>query len=61
MKARGGHFIRDDIATFDAPFFSITPNEASCMDPMQRWLLETTYNALEDGRLHFLLPDHGNC
>ena len=55
IKAKGGHFIQDDVAAFDAPFFSITPNEASCMDPMQRWLLETTYKALEDGGFHSFL------
>lgn len=47
--------MRDDVAAFDAPFFSITPEEASCMDPMQRWLLETAYKALEDGELYPLI------
>jgi acyl transferase domain-containing protein len=45
------HFLKDDIAAFDAPFFSITPAEAACMDPQQRWLLETAYRALENGKL----------
>lgn len=49
MNVRGGHFIKEDIAAFDAPFFQMTPVEASSMDPMQRWLLETTYEALENG------------
>lgn len=56
MRAKGGHFIQDDVAAFDAPFFSITPNEASCMDPVQRWLLETTYKALEGGGFHLFSP-----
>jgi acyl transferase domain-containing protein len=47
---RGGHFIADDPARFDAPFFSIQPAEAECMDPQQRFLLETSYHALENGK-----------
>lgn len=45
---KGGHFIKEDIAGFDAPFFSITPVEAECMDPQQRWLLETSYEVFEN-------------
>ncbi|KAE8314467.1 hypothetical protein BDV41DRAFT_575726 [Aspergillus transmontanensis] len=48
MNGRGGHFIKDDIAAFDAAFFSIRPKEAASLDPQQRWLLETTYQALEN-------------
>ncbi|KAI0553284.1 lovastatin nonaketide synthase [Xylaria curta] len=48
LPLRGGHFITEDLSTFDAPFFSITPNEAACMDPQHRKLLETAYHALED-------------
>ncbi|KAL9945874.1 Type I Polyketide synthase [Verticillium nonalfalfae] len=43
----GGYFLKEDIAKFDAPFFNITNNEASAMDPQQRQLLECTYEALE--------------
>ncbi|TVY43111.1 Reducing polyketide synthase [Lachnellula subtilissima] len=39
---------RDDIAAFDAPFFSISREEAETMDPQQRALLETTYRAFEN-------------
>ena len=49
LNVRGGHFIKEDLACFDAPFFSITPAEAECMDPQHRWALETTYRALENG------------
>ncbi|KAE8851971.1 hypothetical protein HRS9122_02258 [Pyrenophora teres f. teres] len=48
VKNRGGHFLADDPARFDAPFFSIQPAEAECMDPQQRLLLETSYHALEN-------------
>lgn len=49
IPLRGGHFIKEDIGAFDAPFFSIAPNEAACMDPQHRRMLETAYHALEDG------------
>ncbi|KAF2202683.1 phenolpthiocerol synthesis polyketide synthase ppsA [Delitschia confertaspora ATCC 74209] len=47
MNNRGGHFLKDDISAFDAPFFSISPAEAQSMDPMQRHLLEVVYEATE--------------
>jgi len=49
LSFKGSHFIKDDIACFDAPFFSITPAEASCLDPQQRGLLECAYLTLENG------------
>lgn len=48
LHTRGAHFIKEDLGVFDANFFSITPSEASAMDPMQRILLETTYRAFEN-------------
>ncbi|KAB8227946.1 uncharacterized protein BDW43DRAFT_316356 [Aspergillus alliaceus] len=45
---RGGHFLKGDLGEFDASFFSISPAEASGMDPLHRILLETTYRALEN-------------
>ncbi|KAI0198779.1 putative polyketide synthase [Astrocystis sublimbata] len=48
MPIQRGHFIEEDLSLFDADFFSISPSEASSMDPMQRWLLETVYRALEN-------------
>ncbi|KAF5531595.1 polyketide synthase [Fusarium napiforme] len=50
-NGKGGHFITDDVAAFDAPFFSLTAKEASAMDPMQRWTLEATYHAFENAGL----------
>ena len=49
MNCRGGNFVTGDLAAFDAPFFSISPSEAACIDPQQRILLETSYRALENG------------
>ncbi|KAI9644954.1 hypothetical protein NHQ30_006989 [Ciborinia camelliae] len=51
LPFRGGHFIEGSIAAFDAPFFSISSQEAMGMDPLQRGLLETTYRALENAGL----------
>ncbi|KND87187.1 Lovastatin diketide synthase LovF [Tolypocladium ophioglossoides CBS 100239] len=48
IPLRGGHFVKEDLGAFDAPFFSITPAEAECMDPQHRRMLETAYHALED-------------
>lgn len=45
---RGGHFLDQDISTFDAGFFGIPPSEAYAMDPQQRIQLESAYEALED-------------
>ncbi|KAF7133670.1 hypothetical protein CNMCM5793_004968 [Aspergillus hiratsukae] len=49
LGARGGHFLEEDVAGFDAPFFNITAQEATAMDPTARMLLEVTYEALENG------------
>ncbi|RYP82307.1 hypothetical protein DL769_001709 [Monosporascus sp. CRB-8-3] len=48
IPVRGGSFLQEDLGAFDAPFFSISPNEAACMDPQHRRMLETAYHALED-------------
>ncbi|RWA07679.1 hypothetical protein EKO27_g7407, partial [Xylaria grammica] len=48
MCSGGAHFLKDDPACFDAPFFSISSKEAASMDPQQRMLLETAYHAMEN-------------
>ncbi|PBK66294.1 ketoacyl-synt-domain-containing protein [Armillaria solidipes] len=47
MGAHTGNFI-DDPDAFDNKFFNISPREARSMDPQQRVLLHTAYEALED-------------
>lgn len=43
----GGNFLKEDLGLFDAPFFSLTAQEATSMDPLQRLLLECTFEALD--------------
>lgn len=45
----GGYL--EDIASFDAEFFGLSPVEAANMDPQQRILLTLTWEALEDAHL----------
>ncbi|PON28957.1 beta-ketoacyl synthase domain-containing protein [Trichoderma gamsii] len=48
INQKGGHFIDQDIATFDAGFFGIAQQEADTLDPQQRVVLETTWEAVEN-------------
>jgi epothilone polyketide synthase D len=45
---RIGGYVQQRIQQFDAAFFGISPREAACLDPQQRFLLEVTWEALED-------------
>jgi acyl transferase domain-containing protein len=47
MSSKGGHFLPDDIYAFDAPFFNMTADEATAMDPQHRMLLECAFEATE--------------
>ncbi|MCS4492054.1 polyketide synthase Pks13 [Corynebacterium sp. ES2715-CONJ3] len=45
----GGYL--DDIASFDAEFFGLSPLEAANVDPQQRIILELTWEALENAHI----------
>ncbi|KAH7322511.1 reducing type I polyketide synthase [Stachybotrys elegans] len=51
MNVTGGHFLKEDVGLFDAPFFNLTPEAASTMDPQCRLLLEIAYEAFENAGL----------
>ncbi|WP_437965697.1 SDR family NAD(P)-dependent oxidoreductase [Sorangium sp. So ce260] len=46
--SRWGGFVQQRIELFDALFFGMSPREAASLDPMQRWLMEVSWEALED-------------
>jgi acyl transferase domain-containing protein len=41
--------LEQNIAAFDAPFFTVNAKEAAGMDPAKRLLLEVAYEAFENG------------
>ncbi|QVM05380.1 Type I Iterative PKS [Coccidioides posadasii str. Silveira] len=48
---RGGHFLEEDLALFDAAFFNFSAETASTLDPQFRLQLESVYEALENAGL----------
>ncbi|KAI1455311.1 putative polyketide synthase [Annulohypoxylon moriforme] len=48
INQKGGHFIDQPIAAFDAGFFGISSVEAEALDPQQRVMLETSWEAVEN-------------
>jgi len=56
---KGGHFLDEDVAAFDAAFFNYSAEMAQAVDPQFRLQLESTYEALENGLL--LVPSHYGC
>ncbi|KAI9661826.1 MAG: Type I Iterative PKS [Bathelium mastoideum] len=51
VHIQGGHFLQEDIAHFDAPFFNFSSELAATLDPQFRLQLESVYEALENAGL----------
>ncbi|KAM3068356.1 hypothetical protein ACMFMG_009493 [Clarireedia jacksonii] len=50
-NVRHSYMLDDDLRLFDAKFFNLSNNEADSIDPQQRLLMETVYEAMESGGL----------
>ncbi|MBD1582911.1 type I polyketide synthase [Pseudoalteromonas sp. S16_S37] len=50
MYVKNGGFL-SGLSLFDATFFGISPKEAPYIDPQHRWLLEVSYEAMENAGL----------
>jgi len=48
-NVRYAYLVEEDVRDFDAGFFNISRKEADSIDPQQRMLMETVYEALESG------------
>jgi acyl transferase domain-containing protein len=48
INTRGGCLINEDTRLFDHTFFHLKPSETLTLDPLQRKLLEVTYEAFEN-------------
>lgn len=59
VNTSGGGFL-DAIDQFDAAFFGISPLEAQYIDPQQRLLMETAWEAIENANLNTAALRHGN-
>ncbi len=59
IRTAGGGFL-DQIDEFDAKFFSIPPKQAPYLDPHQRLLLETAWEALENAGTDPAALRHGD-
>ncbi|KAL4788849.1 hypothetical protein BDV19DRAFT_62188 [Aspergillus venezuelensis] len=51
VNVRGGYFLEEDLAHFDAQFFSFSAETAASLDPQIRLQLECVYEALENAGL----------
>ncbi len=59
VRTTGGGFL-DGIDQFDPKFFNISPKEADYIDPQQRLVLETAWEALENAAIDPARLRHGN-
>lgn len=50
-NVKHSYLLDENVAQFDAQFFNVNASEAAAMDPQQRVLLETVYEALESAGL----------